>query len=263
MAKLRDKAVGSSVYLDVNGTRTEFLIVHKGLPSADYDESCNGTWLLMKDIHILKAYDATNNSYADSDAHTYLNSEFISLLDSEIQSALTAAKIPYNKGVANTSNKANVMIGENGLSAKAFLLSAIEANITQSYTPVLGATLSYFNGASSAERKAMYQGEAKGWLLRSPYNSDSNGKRHLFVQYTGSVSTVACTTATHGYRPAMIFNDSFEVDANNNVVAGNKSFGGFVKIGSEYRELSSGYVKIGSEYREMTESFKRIGGEYK
>ena len=44
-------AVGSSVYLNVGGVRKEFLVVHQGKPSSLYDSSCNGTWLLMKDIY--------------------------------------------------------------------------------------------------------------------------------------------------------------------------------------------------------------------
>lgn len=43
--------IGTSVYMNVNNARTEFLVVHQGLPSSDYDSSCNGTWLLMKNIY--------------------------------------------------------------------------------------------------------------------------------------------------------------------------------------------------------------------
>ena len=49
--KLANKEVGSIVKLNVNGAATELLVVHQGLPSAIYDASCNGTWLLMKDIY--------------------------------------------------------------------------------------------------------------------------------------------------------------------------------------------------------------------
>ena len=46
---LGQKAVGSVVKLKFNGAMREFLVVHQGKPSSLYDESCNGTWLLMKD----------------------------------------------------------------------------------------------------------------------------------------------------------------------------------------------------------------------
>ena len=49
-AKLGAKAVGSIVKLKVGGTAKEFIVVHQGKPSSMYDSSCDGTWLLMKDI---------------------------------------------------------------------------------------------------------------------------------------------------------------------------------------------------------------------
>ena len=43
--------VGTSVYADYNGVRTEFIVIQQGNPDpAIYDDSCNGTWLLIKDI---------------------------------------------------------------------------------------------------------------------------------------------------------------------------------------------------------------------
>lgn len=263
MAALSSLAVGSSVYLNVDGTRTEFIIIQKLPPSGDYDNSCNGTWLLMKDIHVLKACDATNNSYADSDAHAYLNGEFISMLDPDIQAALTAVKIPYNQGAASSSTSENVMIGANGLETKAFLLSATEVGFVSNYTYVIGGVVSYFYNANNALRKAFYNGTAKGWFLRSPYIAGTSKTQNIIVNTSGQLGSAASTSKSHGYRPAMIFNDSFEVDANNNVTTGKKSFGGYVNIGGTYKELTGGYVNIGGTYKELTGSYKNIGGTWK
>ena len=49
--RLGAKAVGSIVKIKVNGAAKDFIIVHQGKPSSVYDDSCNGTWLLMKDIY--------------------------------------------------------------------------------------------------------------------------------------------------------------------------------------------------------------------
>ena len=69
--------VGSSVFANVNGVRTEFLVVHQGLPSSMYDASCDGTWLLMKDIYVERAWHSSNsNSYKASTINTYLNDTF-------------------------------------------------------------------------------------------------------------------------------------------------------------------------------------------
>lgn len=49
--KLSTKAVGSIVKIKVNGAAKDFIIVHQGLPSSAYDASCNGVWVVMKDIY--------------------------------------------------------------------------------------------------------------------------------------------------------------------------------------------------------------------
>ena len=48
---LSSKAIGSTIKLKVNGSAKDFIVVHQGKPSSVYDDSCNGTWLLMKDIY--------------------------------------------------------------------------------------------------------------------------------------------------------------------------------------------------------------------
>ena len=69
---LSTKAVGSTVKLKVNGTAKEFIVVHQGKPSSLYDDSCNGTWLLMKDIYENRVWQSGNiNKYESSDIHTY------------------------------------------------------------------------------------------------------------------------------------------------------------------------------------------------
>lgn len=40
-------SIGSSLYCEENGTRTEYIVVNQGNPdSSQYDASCDGTWLL-------------------------------------------------------------------------------------------------------------------------------------------------------------------------------------------------------------------------
>ena len=60
-------AVGSIVKIKVNGSSRNFIVVHQGKPSSVYDDSCNGTWLLMKDIYESRQWDSSNtNDYAKS-----------------------------------------------------------------------------------------------------------------------------------------------------------------------------------------------------
>ena len=46
--KLGTKAVGSVLKLNLNGSPKNFIVVHQGKPSSLYDDSCDGTWLLMQ-----------------------------------------------------------------------------------------------------------------------------------------------------------------------------------------------------------------------
>ena len=95
-AKLGSKGIGSIVKINVNGTAKDFIIVHQGKPSSVYDDSCNGTWLLMKDIYEKRQWNRTNtNDYAGSTTHSYLNDNFYNLIDSEIRAAIKQVKMVF------------------------------------------------------------------------------------------------------------------------------------------------------------------------
>lgn len=166
--KLSTKAVGSIVKIKVNGAAKDFIIVHQGLPSSAYDASCNGVWVVMKDIYTTMKWDGSNNDYLNSDMTAYLNGTFISLIDADIRNAIKQVKIPYT----NYSNN-NVMSGSNGLSCKVFLLSGTEVGFSGvSYMNTEGAKLAYFDSAS---KRVAYNGSnAAGWWLRSPRTSSSD-----------------------------------------------------------------------------------------
>lgn len=121
--RLGAKAVGSTVKIKVNGTVKDFIIVHQGKPSSVYDDSCNGTWVLMKDIYTTYTF-GNNNSYKDSSIHTYLNGTFYNLIDSDIRAAIKQVKIPYQNGTGGGDG--SLATGANGLSTKVFLLSGYE-----------------------------------------------------------------------------------------------------------------------------------------
>ena len=204
-------AVGSSVFLNVNGELREFLVVHQGLPSSAYDSSCNGTWLLQKDIYEnRKWHNSVSSVYSASDIHSYLNSTFIDQFDSNIKSAIKTVKIPYTNGSSGASG--SVASGSSGLSAKAFLLSMIEVGFASSQsvpTRNEGAVLSYFSSADAGMRVAYCMGVANQWYLRSP-STDSTTNYVYWINSKG-VYQKGNATKLYGVRPAIILPSDFEI----------------------------------------------------
>ena len=180
--KLGTKAVGSIVKIKVNGAAKDFIIVHQGLPSSAYDDSCTGTWLLMKDSYNYMEWNSTyENDYASSDINSWLNGTFYNFIDADIRAVIKQVKIPYHGG---SDCNGTLHTGANGLNTKLFLLSGIEVgwtNRTDEYFPEDGAKLSYFlagTGTNENKKRVAYRnGSAQDWYLRSPriINTSSNG----------------------------------------------------------------------------------------
>lgn len=202
---LSSKAIGSTIKLKVNGSAKDFIVVHQGKPSSVYDDSCNGTWLLMKDIYENRQWHSSNtNDYANSTIHSYLNSTFLNLFESNIKNAIKQVKLPYRKGSGTSTT---VTSGSNGLSAKIFLLSATETSFNFSTMPSgEGAELAYFKGcadnSSDSKRVAYLNGSAANWWLRSPY-CGSDSYNALDVSSNGGWYGNVCSRS-YGIRPALI-----------------------------------------------------------
>lgn len=202
---LSSKAIGSTIKLKVNGSAKDFIVVHQGKPSSVYDDSCNGTWLLMKDIYENRQWHSSNtNDYANSTIHSYLNSTFLNLFEPNIKKAIKQVKLPYRKGSGTSTT---VTSGSNGLSAKIFLLSATETSFNfSSYMPSgEGAELAYFKGcadnSSDSKRVAYLNGSAAVWWLRSPLCNYFNDA--LYVGSSGDWNSSYCSLSC-GVRPALI-----------------------------------------------------------
>ena len=203
--RLGAKAVGSIVKIKVNGAAKDFIIVHQGKPSSVYDDSCNGTWLLMKDIYEKRQWDSSNtNDYANSTIHSYLNSTFLNLLEPNIKRAIKQVKLPYRKGSGSSET---VTSGSNGLSAKIFLLSAAETSFSHAYMPSgEGTELAYFKGcaddSSDSKRVAYFGRFADFWWLRSPSCSGYSNYA-LYVGSDGGLDDYL-SPSSYGIRPAFV-----------------------------------------------------------
>lgn len=216
--QLGSMSVGSTVKLNLGGSPKDFLVVHQGLPSSMYDSSCNGTWLLLKDIYTTRAWDSSNNDYKNSDIHSYLNGTFLNLFDNDIKNAIKQVKIPYQNG---TGSGGSVASGANGLSCKIFLLSGYELGWTtsdSSYFPRDGAKLSYFSSgtgsAANNKRIANYNGSATYWWLRSPY---TNYAYVVWYVYSNGSYNGWDYNFTYGVRPALVLDSSLSVSDDGSV----------------------------------------------
>lgn len=201
-------AVGSTVKLMENGAAVEYLVVNQGIPenSSLYDASCDGTWLLRKDIHSNRQWDPNNvNKYESSAINTWLNGDFFNSLGSAEQAAIKQVKIPYRK---NGGSGGSDQSGANGLLCKIFLLSGYEVGWTTSDDsdfPVDGAKLDYFTSGTTTsannKRIAYLNGSAAYWWLRSPNNSYSS--RVWYVHSDGGYYYYYAYSS-YGIRPALV-----------------------------------------------------------
>lgn len=218
-AKLGTKAIGSIVKLNINGAAKEFIVVHQGKPSSLYDASCDGTWLLMKDIFEATRWHSSDvNNLENSTIHSLLNSPLLNAFESNIRDAIKQVKIPYRK---NGGSGGSDQSGANGLLCKIFLLSGYEIGFTtsdNSYFPVDGAKLSYFEAGTGTsannKRIAKLNGSADYWCLRSPITN--NTSLVWVVNYNGDCEASKASSST-GIRPALILPPDMEVDSSGNV----------------------------------------------
>lgn len=198
----------TKIKLNVGGVPKKYLIVNQGKPSSLYDESCNGTWALMEDIYENRQWHSSNvNDYANSTIHSFLNSTFLNLFDTNIRNVIKPVKIPYRPG-SGTSGTINS--GANGLSCKIFLLSGYEVGWTTSYNsslPIDGAKLSYFylgtDTTANNRRIAYFNSSSAYWWLRSP--RISNSQVAWSIAGNGTLQNVfECSEYSDGIRPALI-----------------------------------------------------------
>lgn len=201
---LAAQEVGSTVTLKVNGADTEFLVVHQGNPDPDvYDPSCEGTWLLMKNVYSQRPWGSAS-CYADAPVHTWLNSTFLELLDSGIRPAVKTVRLPYAEG-------SDVHNGAEGVSAQIFLLSMREMGTPAAQKTGLadeGALLDYFtDGDGGAD--PLRASSARYWT-RSPYTG--GGGNVWSVAGESGICSYRVGSSSYGVRPALILPQAMPVE---------------------------------------------------
>lgn len=205
-----DIDVGATVKINENGQAVEHIVVHQGLPGDMYDASCEGTWLLRKDIRENGQWNASNvNTLAGSTIMSTM-AGFLTDYDANVQEAIKTVKIPYCVG--NGSSAVNS--GANGLECKIFPLSGYEVGFTTSvnqYFPVDGAKLAYFlsgnDSAAQQKRVATLNGSVTSWWIRSSYTGGADVV--WYVSSSGSHSGWGASNS-RGVRPAFILPYTFK-----------------------------------------------------
>lgn len=208
--------VGSTVKLMENGAAVEYLVVNQGIPSNSslYDASCDGTWLLRKDIHSERQWNSSNvNDYANSTINTWLNGDFFNSFGSVEQAAIKQVKIPYGKGAGSFS----ITSGASGLPVKIFLLGCAELEITGSSLMTDGATLAYFSEAADSDRVAMLNGATAFWFTRSTYSGNSS--RVYSITFSGGAGWGNASDPS-GIRPALVIHKTALFDASTLILKG-------------------------------------------
>ena len=198
---LGNVAVGTIVKLKENGSPVDYIVVQQGKPGDLYDDSCDGTWLLRKDIYAKNAWGTINNYYTSATININYLPGLISLYDQGVQNSIKTIKIPYSPG-----NYASVKVGEDGFQCQLFLLSGSEVGlISGTAIPGDGSKLDYFESgtATSAEKKriAYLNGVASDWWSRSPL---LNSNRNIIAFQSTGVWMSPYYGADYGVRQTMI-----------------------------------------------------------
>lgn len=214
-------AVGSTVKLMEGGTAVEYLVVNQGIPSNSslYDASCNGTWLLRKDIHSERQWDSGSgdDAYKTSTINTWLNGDFFNSLGSIEQSTIKQVQIPYY-----SLSLGNPIFN---LTCKVFLLGGYEVGFTTEYNsnfPVDGAKLSYFEfgvGTSASNKRLAYMnGAVTTWWLRSP--KIGNSRYYVWQANSNGIDDTGLTANSYGVRPTLILPSTAKFDATTMLLKG-------------------------------------------
>ena len=207
-----DIDVGTEVILNENGQPVNYLVVNQGIPesSALYDSSCEGTWLLRKDIKANGAWDSSKINELEGSTIMSTMAGYLNGYDVNVQESIKSVKIPYYSG-----SSASVKSGANGLECKIFPLCLYEIGYTTSYAsniPNCGAKLNYFDsgdGASARSKRIAYlNSSANSWWVRDPITSSNTSIWNVIP--SGSIDTTGPSLSSGGIRPALILPYEFK-----------------------------------------------------
>lgn len=209
---LANATIGQEVNLPYNGKMVPHIVVHIGNPNPSlYDASCDGVWLLRKDI-------VENGAWNSSGVNTLPNSTIMTTMAgyvanyaSDVRAAIKTIKVPYCVG----NGSGTINSGSNGLECKVFPLGGYELGLTTSDNPGIpidGTRLSYFEeggiGTSGAKKRIAYlNGVASDYFTRSPGTGTSENV--LKIEGSYGTNVFGASDRNDGIRPAFIVQATF------------------------------------------------------
>ena len=191
--------VGAIVNLEHDGALVPHIVAHQGLPSEYYDASCNGTWLVRKDIVTSSVFLTdpsggvpSNGGYKSGTctARKYVENTYYPKYSDKVKQCVKTIKM-YNLNY----------------STKCFLLQSFEASTTWAYPPNGGtsftATLDYFT--NKTRRIANYNGSATAWWLADINSGHGPSVYPYHITSTGDYDSWSDASNKKGIRPTIIF----------------------------------------------------------
>lgn len=191
---LGDMPVGSEVTLTEFGSPELYIVVNQGLPSSDYDSSCDGTWLLRKFIYQQQPWSNSpwTFGYSMSTIDQYLQNTFAERFSTyAINNLFMSPQIPvYHFNSPDT------------FYARVFLLSMSELNESGNfYIPREGSALQYFIDSGDSKKIAYLDDTATPWWSRSMHQNDDRSAWR--INASGDRGSATYNTKS-GVRPAII-----------------------------------------------------------
>lgn len=189
-------AVGSSVFMNVGGVRTKFIVGHQGNLNLTYNvsEISSGTWLLMKDIYVKSIFYSQQTSLE----------EFLSSLDAEIQTLIKSIK--YTDVLHDATITGKITIPTRGC--------VMAGEDHGQYTK-----MDYF--ANGASKIAYFEGSQTGWWLgdKAFYSSSQGGMYANAIASDGDY-VGAPIRSNYGVRPLLALpQEDAKIDDNFNIIA--------------------------------------------
>lgn len=192
---LGNKSTGDIIKLKENGVLVDFYVAKH-----DYESGLNGsgrTLVVRKDCYDTRAWHSSNvNAWASCTLRSWLNGDYLNLLDEDIRGVIGTTKYYYTPGNGTTSVTTR--------SDAVFQLSVTELGKTATYAKAEGTALPIASTLQIAYRN----GSTVIQWTRSPYTDDTYHAYYLSTN--GGVDYSNCTH-TSGSRPAFTLPSSLSV----------------------------------------------------